>query len=428
MNSRPSHPRYQLFHLVSRFPQISETFIAREIDALARTGRFDIALRSLFPAPDSPVHPIAAGWVPRLVRPDVRAAVGGLGWALRRRPRTLLGIAATVTAAHARRPGVLARALVTTALGTALARELGVRPEQGSDARRTRVHAHYATYPALAAWVCHRLTGVPYSFTAHAHDLYVDSSMLDRKVADAAAVVTISEYNRTLLDGLATGTPVTVVPCGIDVAAYPFRERTLPAAGPVRALCVASLQEYKGHRVLLDALGRGRPELARLELELIGHGPLRAELERQADALGIAHRVRFAGPRTESEVRDALDRADLFVLPSVVARDGQMEGLPVALMEALACGLPTVSTDLSGIPEIVQPGVTGLLATPGDPDALADALAATLADPAATAERARAGRALVERAFDAAASVTSLADLLTQPTAAGAGRRSIAAR
>jgi colanic acid/amylovoran biosynthesis glycosyltransferase len=282
------------------------------------------------------------------------------------------------------------------------------------------VHAHYATYPALAAWVCHRFTGVPYSFTAHAHDLYVDSSMLARKVADAAEVVTISGYNRDLLEALGTRTPITIVPCGIDVASYPFRTRPIPTSGPVRALCVASLQEYKGHRVLLDALA-ARPELAELELDLIGDGVLREELRDRARELDIADRVHFLGPRTESEVRDALARADVFVLPSIVAADGQTEGLPVALMEALACGVPAVSTTLSGIPEIIRPGVTGLLAAPGDPQALADALVSTLADPDAAAVRSRAGRELVEREFDATSTVASLADVLTRGPLAVAG-------
>ena len=313
---------------------------------------------------------------------------------------------------------MLARALVTTALATALARELAAGSRPTGRGRATRVHAHYATYPALAAWVCHRFTGVPYSFTAHAHDLYVDSSMLVRKVADATEVVTISEFNRNLLEGLGTGTPITIVPCGIDVASYPFRTLPRPGSGAVRALCVASLQEYKGHRVLLDALASGRPELADLELDLIGDGVLRDALQARARELGIADRVHFLGPRTESEVRDALAGADVFVLPSIVAADGQMEGLPVALMEALACGVPTVSTSLSGIPEIIRPEVTGLLAAPGDASALADALVRTIADPDGAAARARAGRTLVEREFDANSTVTSLADLLTRGPAA----------
>jgi colanic acid/amylovoran biosynthesis glycosyltransferase len=182
----------------------------------------------------------------------------------------------------------------------------------------------------------------------------------------------------------------------------------------VRALCVASLQEYKGHRVLFEALAKGGPGLDRVTVDLVGDGELRGELEAMADRLGIARRVRFLGRRSEGQVRALLDQADLFVLPSVVAGDGQMEGLPVALIEALACGIPTVSTALSGIPEIVDPGVTGLLAIPGDAASLAAALEETIAEPQACRARAVAGRERVEKEFDAAVTSNAvLAVLLT---------------
>ena len=236
------------------------------------------------------------------------------------------------------------------------------------------MHAHYATYPALAAWLCRRLTGTPYSFTAHAHDLYVDQSMLARKLADAAFAVTISEHNRRFLEayGDAVADPR-------DPRRHrhrrrcPFRPRGVPAEGPVRALCVASLQEYKGHAVLLEALAG--TELERVELDLVGDGPLRAELERPGRRAGA--RRPGAIPRehaARTRCAELFDRADLFVLPSVVARDGQMEGVPVVLMEALAAGVPVVATRMSGIPELVHDGETGLLAAPGDPSELREAL------------------------------------------------------
>jgi glycosyltransferase involved in cell wall biosynthesis len=232
-------------------------------------------------------------------------------------------------------------------------------------------------------------------------------------VADARFVVTISQYNRALLQRIAgAATPIHVVHAGIDVAAYDFRPRRIPADGPVRALTVASLQEYKGHAVLLAALAQGGPGVDRISLDLIGDGVLRADLEKLSAALGLEHRVRFLGIRSQDEVRAALDAADIFVLPSIVAADGQMEGLPVALMEALACGVPTVSTALSGIPEIIVDNVTGLLAVPGDPVSLNTALTAmTDAD---TERFGLAGRELVTREFDLTHTIGSIAELLRQ--------------
>ena len=399
--------RCDIVYLVSRFPVTSETFILREIEALQTMDCFDIELRSLFPAPDQPVHRAAFDWTRRLVRPSAAAGAAGFGWAAATRPRRLARVLRQVISGYRHSPNLLARAMITVLLACAHARGLAARRPA------PHIHAHYATYPALAAWVCHELIGTSYSFTAHAHDLYVDTSMLDRKVTDARFVVTISEYNRALLRRIAgDATPIEVIHAGIDVAAYPFRPRRIPADGAVRALTVASLQEYKGHAVLLHALARGGPGVDRITLDLIGDGVLRPDLEMLTAELGLGHRVRFLGSRSQDEVRAALDEADLFVLPSVVAADGQMEGLPVALMEALACGVPTVSTALSGIPEIIVDNVTGLLAVPGDPVSLNTALTAiTQAD---TERFGIAGRELVSRDFDLHRTIDALAELLRQ--------------
>ena len=273
------------------------------------------------------------------------------------------------------------------------------------------MHAHFASYPALAAWVAWRLTDVPYSFTAHAHDIFIHQRFLARKARDALFVVAISDFNRRFIrSGAPDSAPIHVVHCGVDPAAYAFRPPDFGGDGPLRALCVAALREYKGHRVLLDALA-GDPALERVEVDLVGGGELRAELEAHAARLGLSDRVRFLGGQPEEEVRRLLGEADLFVLPSIRGSDGDMEGLPVALMEALACGLPTVSTDISGIPELVRDGETGVLARPADPVALRAALARVIADPAAARERAEAGRRLVEAEFDVADSGRELGDL-----------------
>ena len=307
---------------------------------------------------------------------------------------------------HAHRPRTLARALTTLPIAAAHARALAGLGLQ-------HLHAHYATYPALAAWLCRRLTGITYSFTVHAHDLFVDRSNLARKVADARFVVAISDYNRMALAPLGGGgeTPVHVVRCGIDPSAYAFRARGPRPHGPVRAVCVASLEEYKGHGVLLEALADGGAVLDRVELELIGAGPLRAPLEQLTRRLGIEARVSFRGGLTEPEVTAALGAADLFVLPSIVAGNGQMEGVPVALMEALACGLPTVASRLSGVPELVRDGRTGVLAEPGDVESLRRALRLTITDPVAARGRAEAGRRLVESEFELQRSAGRLAAL-----------------
>jgi colanic acid/amylovoran biosynthesis glycosyltransferase len=382
----------RLAYIVSRFPHASETFIARELVGLEAAGGEELELLALFPPVDPLVHPSAAPFVDRLIRPDVGDAASALAWWALRRPLRLAASVGVVIRDHLRSPRVLARALATVPLAAAHARAVAAH---GVD----HVHAHYATYPTLSAWICSRLTGTPYSFTAQAHDIYMDQSMLARKLADAAFVVAISDFNLRLLSRYGDVSHVHVIRSGIDTSAIRFRPRAVPTEGPVNALCIASFQEYKGHSVLFEALA-GSHELGRVQLDLVGGGPLREELERKARELGIAGRVRFLGTMREDEVRDLLDRADLLVLPSVVAKSGQMEGVPVALMEALAAGVPVVSTRLSGIPELIADGETGLLAEPGDPVGLREALERVVSG--RFQPDLRAGRELVEREFEVA--------------------------
>jgi colanic acid/amylovoran biosynthesis glycosyltransferase len=396
----------RIAYVVSRFPQVTETFILRELNAVAGQPGIEAELLFLFPPIDPTVHPAARPWLDRAHRPTLGESLRALTRSMLARPIRTLSSIALIVGGYARAPRKLVRALVTIPLAAAHAsrlRRIGV----------VHVHAHYATYPALAAWWCWRLAGIPYSITPHAHDIFVDQSFLGRKISEARFVIAISEYNRRFLAPFGAGrsAPIHLVRYGIEPSAYPFRARELHANGPVRTLCVASLQTYKGHAVLLTALARGGGRLRRIELDLVGSGELRQELERLAERLGLAARIRFLGARTENEVIEHLDQADLFVLPSIVDSEGSMEGLPNVLIEALACGLPVVTTRLSGIPELVIDGVTGALAKPGDPDALAAALKRVLDDPGAARQWAEAGRAKVEREFDIKDSSASLAAL-----------------
>lgn len=396
----------RIAYVVSRFPDPSETFVLRELNAVERRAGVELELFVLFPPKHPFVHPDAERWITRVHRASPAAALAGTLYWLVRRPLRMCGALASVLAGHWRKPDRLLRALIACTAGAAHARTM-------RRLRVDRIHAHFATYPALAAWLAGRLIDVPFSFTAHAHDIYVDQLHLDTLAGEARAIAAISEFNRSFLRPYVgdASTPIELVRCGVAPSLYAFRERTLPREGPVRAICVATLNELKGHAVLLEALARGGAELERLKLDLVGSGPLEADLREQVERLGLSERVRFHGTRSEVEVAQLLDRADLFVLASVVARNGRMDGIPVALMEALATGLPVVASRLSGIPELVRDGETGLLARAGDPDDLARALRELLGDPEAAVARARAGRELIEREFDIERSADRMLEL-----------------
>jgi len=397
----------RLAYFVSRFPTTTETFVVRELNAVAAQPRIEADLFALFPTPKGVVQESARPWIDKVHRVHPLGCVASLGRWLVRRPLRITSTAVLIVKDHVRKPGVLIRAIATFGAAALQAETVQAR---GTD----HVHAHFATYPALAAWVCHRLTGIPYSFTAHAHDLYVDPLGVDRRAAAASFVVSISDFNGRVLSELSPGSaPIHVVHCGVDTNFYRFASRALPRFGPVRALCVASLREMKGHRVLLEALASGGPELGRIQLDLVGDGPLRAELEAEAERLGLSSRVRFHGDLTEHSVAALLAESDLFILPSIVERNGNTEGIPVALMEAMAAGLPVVASRVSGVPELVRDGVTGLLADPGDVRGLATRLAELLTDPQSAATRAKAARALIEQEFSQDSSSDLLVTLFT---------------
>ncbi len=395
-----------LGYVVSRYPLLSETFILREMWELERQGH------------QVHIYPLRRVRGLRHARTQaLQARVWHAGWAAPRSQARWLR----------RRPGAY-----LAALGAALWHNRGDAnlwlgaaaywPKAAAIAERMQrdgvqqIHAHYATHPALVAYLAHRLTAIPYSFTAHAHDLFLHRAMLGRKIAAASQVVAISRFNQAILEAARGGarTPIAVVHCGVEcdvlAAAGARRPERETAAAGLRLLSVGSLQAYKGHRVLVQACAQLRDRGVRLHCRILGGGGLAPALRRQIAALGLHAQVELAGAVTESEVAAALAQADVFVLPSIVAPSGQMEGIPVALMEAMAAGLPVVASRLSGIPELIRDGCDGLLVPPGDAEALAQAVLG-LAD---AGERRRLGAAAQQRVraeFELTANVGQLARL-----------------
>ena len=391
--------------LLSRFPLVTETFILREVIELERQGRPVRLVPILHERPEV-VHREALPWMGRVLHaPLLSATVAAASLrVLRRRPGQVLRLLGRLAAASASSPGFFVKTLAIFPKSLWIAERLEA---EGAE----HLHAHFATHPATLALIVSSLTGIPWSVTVHAHDIFVSRTLLREKLAEARFVRAISRFNRDYLERLYPELEgrVRVIHVGIDPAVY--RRLPPPPAGIPTILCVASLRPYKGHAVLLEAFRLLREREVPFRCELVGDGPLRPELERRIAELGLQDAVKLAGALPQNQVARRLGQSSIFVLPSVVAPDGQMEGIPVALMEAMAAGRPVVASDLSGIPELVQDGVSGLLVPPGDAAGIAAAVRRLIDEPGLGRELGERGREKVEREFRLDVNV---ADLLSE--------------
>ncbi len=405
-------------YVMSRFPKLSETFVLNEMAACAEQG-IPVEVYPLLRERQKVAHPEVEGWVRRAhFHPFVSPAIlRSNARFLREQPRNYVRLVREVFGGTWGSANFFAGAAGIFAKSVRFA---DLMRGQGV----THVHAHFATHPALAALIVHRLTGIPFSFTAHGSDLHVNRRMLDRKVEAAAFTVAVSAFNREVIVrecGEWARAKVQVVHCGVDPGYFRPRQEPRPGTSAFRVVCVASFEEVKGHRFLVDACRLLRDRGADVECHLVGEGPLRRDLERRVEAASLGDRVRFHGGLPRPAVARLLSTADAAVLASHPTRSGKREGIPVALMEAMAAGLPVVATAISGIPELVQAGVTGFLVPSGDPRALADALERLASDPDLRDRMGRAGRARVMRDFDLRANAARLVRFFTGGPAAAPG-------
>jgi colanic acid/amylovoran biosynthesis glycosyltransferase len=400
----------RLLYVVSLFPCWSETFIVREIAALLTAGA-DVRILSLKAPSEKLVHPEAERLLSRVRHPlPPGTAVLRRTAALLAHPRRLSSLALALGRALGRRPIELAKSLEAVARAV---EQLDWIRQFDPDV----IHAHWATYPSTAALALGRLLGKPFGFTCHAHDIFVHDHLLREKIASAAVPVTISRYNVAWLTAQVTAQArdrMSVVHCGVDLPTWAFKEE---GRAEDLILTVGRLDPIKGFEILVDALGQLNGQGRRFRCRVIGEGPLRSALETRVDRQGLSGLVELVGARSQTEVREALSAATIFVLPSLIAPGGDRDGIPVSLMEAMAAGAPVVSTRVSGIPELIEEEREGLLVPPGDSPALADALARLLDDAALRRRLATGARAKVERDFDAAREANKLLELFAHARA-----------
>jgi colanic acid/amylovoran biosynthesis glycosyltransferase len=287
--------------------------------------------------------------------------------------------------------------------------------------RIQHLHAHFVNYPATSAYIISRLSGIPFTMMAHAHDIFQNQILLDTKLRLSKRLFAISKYNRDFIMRKCPGAPfekIEVLHSGIDFSRVHFPRQGRSELGMILAL--GRMVAIKGFDTLVKAVAILRDKGMFLRCVIVGEGPLRKGLDRLVVGLGLGDIVKLPGRLTDQDIAGLMDRCELFVLPSRPADKGSgvMDGIPATLMEVMARGIPVISCPVSGIPELVVPGETGLLVPPGDERMLAEAIARLLGDDELKRRLGREGREKVAREFDIAKTVDRLMEVFGEETEA----------
>ncbi|WP_414577735.1 glycosyltransferase [Anabaena sp. CCY 9402-a] len=408
-------------YVLKRYPRYSETFVVNEILAHEAAG-IDIKIFALRPPSDTHFQNIIS---------QVRAPVTYIRKPLQGRVSDSLNSLAPTAASYfwaelqeasqvipdfwsklAFAQGEKASTVYQAAW---LAREVKLKGI-------THLHAHFGTVATSVARLASHFTGVPYTFTAHAKDIFhesVEFADMERKLKDAASVVTVSDYNLKYLEKIynLAANQVQRIYNGLDLRQLRYSS---PAERPPLIISVGRLIEKKGLSVLIDACAILKQKNYEFQCQIVGTGALESTLRQQIQDLGLQSCVQIVGARPQNEVFDLVQQAAVFAAPYVIGKDGNRDGLPTVLLEAMALGTPCVSTVVTGIPEVVRDGETGLIVGQYDAEELATALGQLLKDPALRVRLSTQARELIESEFDICRNTAVLRELFFTQRRGGA--------
>jgi glycosyltransferase involved in cell wall biosynthesis len=378
-------------YVVKMYPRFSETFIVSEI--LAREAAGDrIEIFSLRPPNDPRFHPELARVQAPVTYIDRPQKTSDLWDSFRSAEAAGLAsaVARTFSELVTAEPDTAAQAIN---LAIAL-RQHNIR----------HVHAHFASTATSIARLASTITGIPFSFTAHAVDIFHDSVHADdlrTKLEQAHHAVTISRYNLRYLRSHfpASTSRLHLVRNGLELDRFPYRDPH-PIGSLVRIAAVGRLVEKKGFQYLLPAAAELVAQGFRVDVRIAGTGTLAEEFQETIERLRLSDHVRLTGAQTQDQVLELLRSSDVFMAPCVVAADGNADGIPTVLLEAMATGVPCIATAVTGIPEVVRNGSTGMLARPGNPQALVRAIHHLTSPATDRIAMARSARTLVEHDYD----------------------------
>jgi glycosyltransferase involved in cell wall biosynthesis len=385
------HPTRPIGLLVKMFPKLSETFVLEEVLGLERQG-VPLRLYTLAAPTDALTHAVVARvrasvtQVPHQVRGDGLRHVWRHAICLVTRPVHYLQ--------------ALRFAAGRGSVGLADFAQAGWLAGQLRADGVEHLHTHFISQPADVAELVSRLAGLPFSISAHAKDIYLSAPAdLRRKLEAARFTVTCTDFNRQTLQSIAPNAPIHRMYHGIDHSVFHPRQRQIPGRVPL-ILSVGRLREKKGLDTLIEACRLLRERSVQFACEMVGYGQEQSRLEAMIASHALGAQVKLTGKLTREEVIARYARAAVYVQPSRVAADGDRDGIPNVLLEAMAMGVPVVATRVSGIPELVQHYRNGLLIEPDDPVGLADAVERLILAPELGAAFGRAARASVTEHFD----------------------------
>ena len=396
-------------YVVKRYPRFSETFIVNEVLAHEEAG-LPVEIFSLKPSNDthfqdqisrvrSPARSLPhAGLKATTLWDSLRGGLRSLPRLSSRLPEAL-----SENVSHVHQALALAQAIV--------------------DSKISHVHAHFGTSPATVARLAARFADVSYSFTAHAKDLYhddVDRAELLKRHGDHATIITVSDFNRRVLVDDFGFRPDRIhrVYNGLDLDLFPYDP---PIMRSRKIVAIGRLIEKKGFDHLIDACKLLRDAGCAFECRIIGMGPEEEGLLKRIEERDLGTHVSLLGPLAQHDVRRELKQAAVLAAPCVIGNDGDRDGVPTTLIEAMALGVPCVTTDVTGIPELVKHEETGLAVPQRDPKALADAITILLDRSGERMKLSIAGREHVEDLFDVRKSTRELREIFHLAVAEHAG-------
>ena len=405
--------------IVRSYPRLSQTFIVEEIRALERLG---VNLQ-IFAITD-PREPVVQSEVAHVRAPvfyldrldrSVRASFARHSSLVTRSPRRYVSALRCAAGSRESDAGYRVASRYQCFLYAVSLAALLERQERSTGRRTRHLHAHFAHDPTLVALLTHLLTGISYSFTAHARDLYqIPKSALVARAERATAVVTECtasvEYLASLLPA-ASASRVRIIHNGLSLHEFRPREPDDGAPGPPLLVSVGRLVEKKGFGDLLAACRRLKDSGRAFRCHILGEGPERGRLTALLQELDLGDRVSLEGTRTRRQIMDAYRQADVFALTPFVTEDGDRDGIPTVLVEAMASGVPVVTTAVAGIPDLVTDGVNGLVRQPHDVEGIAASIATLLDDAGMRGRLGSAGRGTVQERFDVRSSAQELAAL-----------------